>query len=214
MTSSATARSRVLFFSDVPIGAQLTGPAIRTLELARQVSRVAEVTIAAYGSIERETPGLTPRCFTTEREVLELAQAHEAFVAQGFFTLKYTKLLLSDRVKIFDLYDPLTLETLEHGRHIPLDQRRREYAMIQSVVHGQLATGDFFLCANERQRDYYLGLLANAGRLNPISYDVADRDLRHLLAVVPMGLSAAQPTHTRSVLRGVHPAIKADDFVL
>ncbi len=207
-------RSRILFISSVPIQSQLTGPAIRCLELAQQVSRVADVTLAAYRSIDRATPGVAQESFISEADLIDLVQAHDAVVAQGSITLNYPKLLLSDRVKIFDLYDPLNLEILEHGRHIAPDQRWREYRQVQSAVHGQLAVGDFFLCANERQRDYYLGMLAGAGRVNPVSYDVAERDMRHLLALVPMGIAARRPEHTRSVLRGVHAAFRPDDIIL
>ena len=202
------ARPRVLFISGVPLQAQLIGPAIRCLELARQVSRVADVTITAYHAIERETPGLTQQPFQSEAELLELVQAHDAFVAQGSITLSYPKLLLTDRVKVFDLYVPVNLELLEHGRQALPEQRQRDYRNAQATLQNQLAVGDFFLCANDRQRDYYLGMLARAGRINPITYDVADRSLRNLLAIVPMGLSAERPVHTRSVLRGVHPAIE------
>jgi glycosyltransferase involved in cell wall biosynthesis len=207
-------RSKILFISSLPLQAQLTGPAIRCLELARQVSRVADVTITAQRVIERNTPGLAQQPFTTASDLMALVQAHDAIVTQGWITPIFPELLLTDRVKIFDLYDPLNLEALEHIRHASLDQRWREYRNVQAALHGQLTTGDFFLCANERQRDYYLGMLAAAGRLNPVTYDVADRDMRQLLAVVPMGLNAERPVHTRSVLRGVHAAIHPDDLVL
>ncbi len=212
--TSTPARPRVLFISSAPLQSQLTGPAIRCLELAQQVSRVADVTVTAHRSIERNTPGLLQQAFKTEKDLLDLVQAHDAYIVQGSITLYYPKLLLTDRVKIFDLYDPLNLETLEHGRHALPDRRLREFHNVQATLHGQLVVGDFFLCANERQRDYYLGMLAGAGRVNPVSYDVAERNMRHLLAVVPVGLSAERPVHTRSVLRGVHPAVSANDFVL
>ena len=214
MSALMASRPRVVFFSDAPLQAQLTGPAIRCVELARQVSRVADVTLAALHSIDRDLPGLTPHSFATEDEVFDLAQAHDVVVAQGYFTYKYPRVLLTDHIKVFDLYDPLNLETLEHGHQADATQRLAEYHAVQTIVRNQLVTGDFFLCAHDRQRDYYLGMLAGAGRINPLSYDVADRDMRHLLAVVPVGLSPDRPVPTRLVLRGVHPAIARDDFVL
>lgn len=214
MSAPTVSRPRVVFFSNAPLRAQLTGPAIRCVELARQVSRVADVTLAALHIIERDLPGLTLQPFATENEVFDLAQAHDVVVAQGYFTHLYPKVLLTDRVKVFDLYDPLNLETLEHGYHVAAAERLAEYHTVQTIVRNQLVTGDFFLCAHDRQRDYYLGMLAGAGRVNPLSYDVAERDMRHLLAVVPVGLSPERPVHTRSVLRGLHPAITDDDFVL
>lgn len=205
---------RILFVSSGPLQAQLAGPAIRCLELARQVNRVAAVTITAQYRIERATPGLAQQPFQAEADLLALIAAHDAVVVQGLLTLHFPKVLLADRVKIFDLYDPLNLETLEHGQVVSEEQRWHEYHYAQTVLRGQLSAGDFFLCANERQRDYYLGMLAAVGRMNPLTYAEADRDLRQLLAVVPVGLSPDRPAHTRSVLRGVHPAIAPDDFVL
>ena len=38
----------------------------------------------------------------------------------------------------------------------------------------QLAIGDFFICASEKQRDYWLGMLNAMGRINPFNYDSDD----------------------------------------
>lgn len=209
-----TARPKILFISSSPLSQQLTGPAIRCLELARQVSAVADVTVAARGPIERSLPGVTLCPIDTEADLMQLVDQHMAFVAQGTITLDFQKLLLAERIKIFDLYDPLNLEILEHRRQAAPEDRARDYANVQTALHGQLSTGDFFLCANGRQRDYWLGMLAGAGRLNPATYAAGGHDLSNLLARVPMGLQAAAPVHARNVLRGVHPAIRRDDILL
>jgi glycosyltransferase involved in cell wall biosynthesis len=209
----STARPTILFISGSPLSRQLTGPAIRCLELARQVSVVAEVTVVARGPIERSIPGVTLCTIDTEAGLMQLVDRHAAFVAQGSITLDFPKLLLTDRIKIFDLYDPLNLESLEHLRQTAPDDRARDYAHVQAALHGQLATGDFFLCANSRQRDYWLGMLAGAGRLNPVTYAAGGHDLGNLLARVPMGIQAEAPEHARNVLRGVHPAIQANDVL-
>jgi glycosyltransferase involved in cell wall biosynthesis len=58
-----------------------------------------------------------------------------------------------------------------------------------------LARGDFFLCASEAQRMFYLGALLAAGRLNPESFE-ADPELRSLLAVAPFGVPPRRPRTT------------------
>ena len=204
----------ILFINGGPLGQQLTGPAIRCLELARQVSTVAEVTIAARSPIVRSIPGVKFRAFETEAELLRLVNEHDAFVAQGAITLDFPQLLVTDRIKVFDLYDPLNLEILEHLRNAPAENQTQDFAHVHTALHGQLATGDFFLCANKRQRDYWLGMLAGTGRLNPVTYESGWRDLSNLLAIVPMGIQAVEPIHTRQVLRGVHPSIQATDIIL
>lgn len=208
-----TVRPTILFISSSPLSQQLTGPAIRCLELARQVSAVADVTVAARGPIERSLPGVTLYPIDTEADLMQLVEWHTAFVAQGSITLDFPKLLLAECIKIFDLYDPLNLEILEHRRQAAPEDRARDYANVQTALHGQLFTGDFFLCANGRQRDYWLGMLAGAGRLNPATYTAGGHDLSNLLARVPMGLQAAAPVHTRNVLRGVHPAVQPNDIL-
>jgi glycosyltransferase involved in cell wall biosynthesis len=76
-----------------------------------------------------------------------------------------------------------------------------------------MLAGDFFLCANERQWDYWLGRLCALGRLNPEQYS-RDASFRTLLAVVPFGLPAEPPKKKTPAMRGVIPGIGEDDFVL
>ncbi len=68
-------------------------------------------------------------------------------------------------------------------------------------MNRQLAAGDFFLCASDRQRLFYLGQLATLGRINPANYE-QDPHLERLLAVVPFGLDATPPVHDRQVIKG------------
>ena len=81
------------------------------------------------------------------------------------------------------------------------------------VLNEQLTRGDFFLCASERQRHFYLGQLAALGRINPSNY-AGDPDLAGLISVVPFGLDKAQPQHEKQVLKSVVPGIEADDRVI
>ena len=83
--------------------------------------------------------------------------------------------------------------------------------VVTSVLSNQLRRGDFFLCASERQRHFWLGHLAAIGRLSPTLYD-ADPTTRSLLAVAPFGLPGKPPQRTgpglREQLDGIGPAEK------
>lgn len=72
--------------------------------------------------------------------------------------------------------------------------------------------GDFFVCAGDAQRAYWLGALSMFGRLTEAVY-ARDRDGKTLIDVVPFGLSAEPPQHTAAALKGVVPGIGRDDFV-
>jgi glycosyltransferase involved in cell wall biosynthesis len=81
-------------------------------------------------------------------------------------------------------------------------------------VQGQLLdVGDFFVCASERQRDYWLGMLSGRGRLDRAAY-AADPTLRGLIDVVPYGCPEEPPPADRPVLKGIHPQIPADAFLI
>jgi glycosyltransferase involved in cell wall biosynthesis len=82
-----------------------------------------------------------------------------------------------------------------------------------TALNDQLSRGDFFLCASEKQRDFWLGQLSAVGRINPKNYD-ADETMGSLIAVVPFGVPDEPPVHTRQALKGVVPGIGADDRVI
>jgi glycosyltransferase involved in cell wall biosynthesis len=119
----------------------------------------------------------------------------------------------SNKVIVADLYDPLHLEQLEQARDESEVRRREIVGAATAVLNQQLGRGDFFLCASEKQRDFWLGQMAGIGRLNPKTYD-EDESLRALLAVVPFGVTDEPPHRTGPGLRGVMPGVEAGDEVI
>ena len=124
-------------------------------------------------------------------------------VVQGPALQRHPRLpqLLADgnHYLVADLYDPITLEQLEIDRGGQAGRwLQREYG---ALLNEQLRLADYFFCASERQRDYWLGALAALGRINPDTYDGGD--LRRLIDVVPFGLPATPPQPAGPVLKGV-----------
>jgi hypothetical protein len=108
---------------------------------------------------------------------------------------------------------PYPLEGLEMNRYLSPDDRLHSGDEGVAVLQTAFQAGDFFLCASEEQRDLWLGLLMAQGRVNHLNYD-ADPTLRRLIDVVPFGLPAEPPRHTKNVLKGVLPGIAPDDQVI
>jgi glycosyltransferase involved in cell wall biosynthesis len=102
-----------------------------------------------------------------------------------------------------------TAETLN------VDAIDADAAGVLAVQNTQLVLGDFFICASERQRDFWIGALHTAGRINPRTY-APDPTLRSLIDVVPFGVADARIDRLprESVLKGVRPGIHASDYVL
>jgi len=87
------------------------------------------------------------------------------------------------RPTVVDLYDPYLVENFHY-----FDERGREvFDHDHATLMRSLVRGDFFLCASESQRLFYLGLLAAARRLNPLVFE-NDHTLQSLIAIAPFGV--------------------------
>jgi hypothetical protein len=204
-------RVRVLFVTLQPISERRAGPAIRCWELARQVAERHEVTVASLqpsdlADSRLRVLGDIP---ARRREFSAAARACDIIVAQGPVFDFFPFLLRLGKYLVIDLYDPYVLEQLAYSRR----WERLRYLRQVHLLNQQLLRGDFFLCANERQRDYWLGQLVAVGRLTPEHYR-SDPSLRNLLEVVPFGISSEPPRHTQPALRGVVSGIGPEDFLL
>jgi glycosyltransferase involved in cell wall biosynthesis len=145
--------------------------------------------------------------------VVPLARGASVAIVQGFLLQKAPALRALGKPLVVDLYDPFILENLAFFAGDRLAFRQAIHGEHLGVLNEQLQAGDFFLCASERQRDYWLGMLAANNRLNPRTYD-ADPTLRALIDVVPYGLPPEPPRASGPVLKGVHPGIGASDRVV
>ena len=166
------ARPRVAILCSDVVGDGIAGPAIRALESARVLCEKFDVQIGvrdATASIDAPCP--VRRLSTSV--VRDLLAGSDAIVLQGPVSEWYPEILASDVPIAVDLYDPMNLEALE-SRHA--DQL---VPYTTQLLRDQVARGDFFFCASERQRDYWIGMLAGAGRVTSAAYR-ADPDLRQL----------------------------------
>lgn len=148
-----------------------------------------------------------------DRAFRPLERWADVIIFQGHAMAVFESLRGSTKVLVVDIYDPMHLEQLEQGRELPAAQWARQVSDATEVLNEQLQRGDFFLCASERQKMFWLGQLAALGRINPATYD-GDPDLDGLISVVPFGLSSVPPIHERAVLKSVLPGIGADDHLL
>ena len=202
-------RRRVVVATPDALTPAMAGPAIRALQIAETLAAEHDVQLVTTSLAEIRNDRFPVRAVGDEG-LAELERWCDVLVFQGWLVTGRPFLLASDKVLVADVYDPLHLEQLEQARDEGEEGRRRTVGMATQVLNEQLMRGDFFLCANERQRDFWLGQLAAVGRVNPRTYD-EDPTLRSLIDVVPFGVSATPPVHQRPALRGVVPGIGPDD---
>jgi hypothetical protein len=95
----------------------------------------------------------------------------------------------------------------------PLEKRLEAQRDSIRAVTDQVRDGDLFLCASEKQRDYWLGWLTAASRVNPLTHR-QDPTLRSLLDVVPFGVPSEPPRRRHPAIRGVIDGIGEGDLVV
>ncbi len=207
--------TRVLIISSDPLRPELAGTGIRAVEMARVLSQHCQVVVAAYDQADYPIEGVQMLAFNyDEPEVIEhLVASVDVVILQGFIVTSFPFLTTTKKIVVVDLYDPFPLGNLEFFRVRALEGAHMQHSIDQMVLRYLLGLGDFFLCASEEQRNFWLGALTMAGRLSPEAYK-DDRSLRRLIDLAPFGLSDTSPEHTRQVLKGVVPGIGNDDTVL
>lgn len=204
-------RRRVLVVCFDPLTDAMAGPAIRAWHLAEVIAARHEVTLASTVAATLRHPHMDVHV-VGDRDLGALVARADAVFAPTSVVRRHPVVVDAGKPLAIDMYIPTHLENLE-----PAGRSRRQHA--DDVAH-QVATitedlvaGDFFLCASERQRDFWIGALAPAGRVNPDVY-ADDPTLRRLIDVVPFGLPAEPPVPAGPVLRRRFDAIGPHDPVI
>ncbi|MFM8304097.1 MAG: glycosyltransferase [Actinomycetota bacterium] len=211
--SRRAAGRRVLVVTGDTLRPKMAGPAIRAFEIAKALAGEHEVVLASTVLCELSHPGFRVT-HAAGRTLRRLEQWCDIVVLQGAVMRENPWMYRSSKVIVVDVYDPFHLEQLEQSKGSPDDVRRHLVRQATVTLNEQLHRGDFFMCASERQRSFWLGQLAAVGRVNPATYDQGRGDLERLLRVVPFGVGGRPPEHARTVLKGVVPGIGPDDKVI
>ena len=206
---------RVLVVTYDVIGPVMAGPGIRAWEFARMLSRHFPTTLAAPPPVPVKVEGFTMAELPLEQieqaALVELIRAHDIIIAQTLPLYLMPDDALAGKYFIVDLYCPWIIENLEHYR---LEEHEDPAWMARDLeaMSSLFSHGDFFICAGNAQRAYWLGALSLFGRLTEEVY-ARDADGKALIDIVPFGLPAEPPKKSAQVLKGVVPGIGRDDFV-
>ncbi len=209
-------RRNILIISHDVVGDKMAGPGIRFLNLARVLSREFDVTLAIPNESERDFRGETFRIAHYQRgnwaTIEELARIADIVLCPSDIASDFLQLGANNVPLVIDGYDPLWAEWLA-STQMDRSQQEAHWQTRLSNLTPQYLVGDFFICASERQRDWWLGILEATGRINPYTFR-DDPSLRRLIDVVPYGLSDDPPRPSRRVIKGVWDGIGNQDRVI
>lgn len=201
----------VLILNHEPVSAQMAGPTIRNWELARVLARQFEVTLAAPGPLGPSSPEFKVVAWH-DAPPMDLVARADVVKVSGFVLNQHPRVAAA-RHLVVDLYDPFPLENLHMYEERPVEERHRIAKFDREVQSGLVRAGDVFLCASERQRDFWLGWMAAVGRVNPYIHEV-DPGSKKSLLVVPFGIPDEPPRRLPPRFRGVLPGIANRDLLV
>lgn len=207
--------SKLLVLCGAPLGTFMSNPAIRCYHMAKELALEFDVVLMSPERADADLEGVEVVTAPAERNRLEAAiEGFDVVVAQKLPLATMRRLARTQQRVIYDLHVPFLSESL--GYFGSGGGSYAEQMLWESAALGQrfaLATGNAFICASERQRDLWIGVLAGLGRIDLDLYQ-RDRNLRDLIDVVPVGLDPEPPSNSGPVLKGVQPGIGEESRVL
>ena len=203
-------RPRLLIVSHDIVAEKMAGPGVRYLEIARTLAPELDVTLAAPAETSLQVPGVHLESYTFEHpaSLRRLVDQSDILLVSAYIIEKFPFLSSIPQRLVVDLYDPFVLENLYYYQNEPMPVQQNLNRHSVQLTNQLARLGDFFICGNDRQRDYWLGVLTANGRVNPTTFS-SDDSLLSLIDVVSMGIPERPPQPGR-LLRGQHPLIPAD----
>gem|GEM_PF-1316467 len=208
-------RNKVAVFANEPVTGSLGGLGIRQLQVARTLAKFFEVRLFTSYQVGRHKEPFEilqinyEQPHTLEDPVRWADVIYSSQPAVAPFTKKFGKPVAVDLL-VHEYFEDLEFMPLEKMN--PLEQSVYFSDCVVRLSR-YLDMGDFFLCSNERERDFYLGVLTLFGRLMPGAYG-KDPQFRSLIDLAPFGIPKRQAKKGQNILRGKIPGIGPRDFLI
>ncbi len=212
--ATATGRNILLVYDDL-VGPGMGGVGIRATELARVLRAQGEVTLAVTEA-GAELDGIALVEFNPHdpRALAPHLDRADVVVARPQWPLAMRMMRRSGARLIFDIYDPDSFATIKHYADRSPRRRRLMAAFSVDRLTEALRIGHHFICASERQLDFYLGAMLADGLISPAAYE-RDGSFRSVIDVVPFGVQADPPRRSGGpgIAETFH-AISPDDGIV
>lgn len=204
--------SKVLIISPDRISESMSGPGVRYWNFATQLANTHNVTLMVKNMDYLKSKQFKTVHITEIKSKLEqFVSTFDVVIIQGLTLLEMPFLKKINVPLVVDLYDPFIFEILAQA-----DWERASLQLYEQqlqILLEQIRYGDYFICASEKQRDFWIGMLAATMRINPLTFK-KDPSLNSLIGIVPFGLPDVPPIKERRVLKGVIEGIGEEDKVV
>jgi glycosyltransferase involved in cell wall biosynthesis len=183
-----------------PLGDRLSAPEVRGWNIALELARRHDISVAAPGAArtERQEIAVIP---SERRQLIAAARDADFVIAPWVPPYLYAALWRKDTLFVADMYNPVDVELANGGHGRPA---RALLGSMRANDRLQLACADLVLCAVQAQARR-LSNQIREGR----------HGLRPLLRVVPFGVdNEPPPAPRRQPIRERFPAIRSDDVIV
>jgi len=196
------------------VGEKMAGPAIRYLEFARELSKKYDVTLASLGKsnldMSKENFKIVNFTHADQEDLFKIIFECEVLIFQGYILelLAPLKNATSGKFVVVDLYDLFNIELLESRKSNPIE---RDIEMANYDLYAlleQIRLGDYFICASEFQREFWLGMLEAYGK-----FDKNVDDINDFIDIVPFGITNREPEISKKLLNTKILNLKEHDKV-
>jgi glycosyltransferase involved in cell wall biosynthesis len=184
----------VLIVTEDPVGDVLGGAAIRAYEMARCLTDIADVMLAAPGTEPPELGLVRHVAFELgdPRPLRQLFAAADVVITRPLSPLVAGWLHASNARVIYDLIDPLPLDILEAQGSASRQRQLLWQTIALDHFMAALDGGHHFICGGSRQRDLYLGAMMASRLISTAAYR-ADPTFRMFIDRVPFGIPSEAP---------------------
>ncbi len=214
-------KPKILILGHSQFGAKMSSPGIRARHMAEALARNLpghDITLGVPRSLYDKTgdpQGYTIYPYTLKR-LPGLLFSHDIIISTEF--PRTALLAFPFKRFVLDFFTTYLIEWLENTREdSSLYQRpaRRSawMGMARTFINLQLMQADMVLCANERQRDYFIGMMMSLGLFREKRLDT-DPTLTNTIRLAPHGVRSEEPASSRAVVKGVFAGVKHDDKLL
>lgn len=210
-------KKTITLISNDTVGKVMAGPGIRYFNLALAMAKHFSVTLFVPGNCDLSDTNFQIKTYEPNHSSASISKQlgkPDYVIAQSLRppllrTVKQRKIRF-----IADLYDPLTIEVLEYTAFDKPENRQNIYDFSYHTMNLQLDAADHFLCASEKQKDFYLGLLSGRQLVNPRSYSKSP-DFSKFISILPFGFSAENPVaRNNNRMEEKFPEIRKTDKIV
>lgn len=202
---------KVLILSNQAIKKKMAGPAIRYFNIYEQLKNKYQCKLLSPG-YENDKEDVNIQKLTMINFIKTLKESEVIISQPSRFKYLLLSRLMNKKI-VIDLYDPMDIENLEMYKNINSFKVKMKLKYTHLRLKFSLSIGDYFLCANKIQRDYWIGYLSGLKRINKKNYEIDDK-LNNLIGYMPYGISESIPKNRTNVIKGVVNGIKETDTVL